>query len=108
MDNTIINCAESGSIYNGVSNCGKFDTGDIRGQFAFNKGLTFPNDETFLTKFVEAFRKNQMIYLSAYDYRQAHEENQMNTSSLGNMQLQRLGKPMTELDITASFPRYIE
>ena len=98
-DNTIINCAQSGSIFTGVSACSKFDTGDIRGIFASRKGTNLVNDTTFATKFIEEFRKNKILYFSAYEYDQPHEENQFNTSSLGNMLLQRLGKPMLQVDV---------
>lgn len=98
-DNTIINCAENGSIFTGLSACSKFDTGDIRGIFASRKGTNLVNDNTLATKFIEEFKKNKVLYFSAYEYDQPHEENQFNTSSLGNMLLQRLGKPMLQVDI---------
>lgn len=101
-DNRIINCDAQGNIFTGVSNCGNFDTGDYFGTFISKKGTKVPNDTTFLTKFKEEVQKNNIIPFKGYDYRNAHEENQMTTSSIGNMQLQRLGKPMLEFDVTGS------
>jgi hypothetical protein len=101
-DNTIINCDVQGNIFTGVTNCGVFDTGDYFGTFISKKGTKVPNDTTFLTKFKEEVQKNNIIPFKGYDYRNAHEENQMATSSIGNMQLQRLGKPMLEFDVVGS------
>jgi len=101
-DNTIINCDAQGNIFTGVTNCGVFDTGDYFGTFISKKGTKVPNDTTFLAKFKEEVQKNNIIPFKGYDYRNAHEENQMATSSIGNMQLQRLGKPMLEFDVVGS------
>jgi hypothetical protein len=101
-DLTIINCNAQGQIFTGVTECGNFNTGDYLGSFASKKGTSIPNSNNFLVKLKEAIQKNDLIPLKGYDYRNTHEENQMNTSSIGNMQLQRLGKPMFEIDITSS------
>jgi hypothetical protein len=102
MDNTIINCDAQGNVFNGVSQCGTFNTGDYFGNFITKKGTTIPNDATFLAKLKEALQKNNLLPFKGYDYRQSHEENQINTSSIGNIKLQRLGKPMFEVDLTTS------
>jgi hypothetical protein len=101
-DNTIINCSTQGNIFIGVTECGSFNTGDYYGTLISRKGTKIPNDTTFLTKLKEAVQKNLIIPFKGYDYRNNHEENQVNTSSIGNMQLQRLGKPMFEVDLTSS------
>jgi len=101
-DNTIINCSAQGNIFIGVSECGAYNTGDYFGTFVTKKGTTVPNDTTFLAKLKEAVQKNNLLPFKGYDYRNAHEDNVINTSSIGNMQLVRLGKPMFELDITSS------
>jgi len=101
-DLTIINCNAQGQIFTGLTECGNYNTGDYVGSYVSKKGTTIPNDDTFLVKLKEAIQKNNLIPLDGYDYRNNHEENQINTSSIGNMQLQRLGKPMFEIDITSS------
>jgi len=101
-DNTIINCNAQGNIFIGVSACGAYNTGDYFGTFVTKKGTTIPNDTTFLQKLKDAVQENNLLPFKGYDYRNAHEDNVINTSSIGNMQLVRLGKPMFELDITSS------
>lgn len=101
-DNTIINCNAQGNIFTGVSECGAYSTGDYLGTFITKKGTTIPNDTTFLAKLKEAVQKNNLLPFKGYDYRNAHEDNVINTSSIGNMQLVRLGKPMFEVDLTTS------
>jgi len=101
-DLTIINCNDQGQIFTGVTECGNYNTGDYVGSYVSKKGTSVPNNDTFLAQLKEAIKKNNLIPFAGYDYRNNHEENQVNTSSIGNMQLQRLGKPMFEIDITAS------
>lgn len=101
-DNTIINCNAQGNIFTGVSECGAYSTGDYLGTFITKKGTTIPNDTTFLAKLKEAVQKNNLLPFKGYDYRNAHEDNVINTSSIGKMQLVRLGKPMFEVDLTTS------
>jgi hypothetical protein len=101
-DNTIINCSAQGNIFTGVSECGAYNTGDYFGTFVTKKGTTIPNDTTFLAKLKEAVQANNLLPFKGYDYRNAHEDNVINTSSIGNMQLVRLGKPMFEIDLTSS------
>ena len=102
MSILIINCDQQGNIFTGVSECGKYDTGDFLKALPVRKRTTFPNSTAFLEAFKDELQKNNVLPLTAYDYRNNHEENQINTSSIGNMQLQRLGKPMFEVDITNS------
>jgi len=101
-DNTVINCSAQGSIFTGVSACGAYNTGDYFGTFITKKGTVIPNDATFLAKLKEAVQANNLLPFKGYDYRNAHEDNVINTSSIGNMQLVRLGKPMFEVDLTSS------
>jgi hypothetical protein len=101
-DLTIINCNDQGQIFTGVTECGNYNTGDYVGSYVSKKGTSVPNGSTFLAQLKEAIKKNNLIPFAGYDYRNNHEENQVNTSSIGNMKLQRLGKPMFEIDITSS------
>ena len=102
-DLTIINCDAQGRIFNGASSCGNYGTGDFLGCFLSRKGTTIANNSaTFLANFKTEIQKNNILPLSAYDYRNTHEDNQTTTSSIGNMQLNRLGKPAFEFDFTFS------
>lgn len=102
-DLTIINCNTQGRIFSGVTDCGNYGTGDFVSAYLTRKGSVVANDSTtFLAGIKTLLQKNELIVLKAYDYRDAHEDNQTTTSSVGNIQLTRLGKPAFEFDITVS------
>jgi len=100
--NTKINCDEQGRIFNGITACGDYNTGDYVMSFVSKKMTGVPDDATFLTKFIEGIRKNQILPFDAWDYRNAHEDNQVSTTALGKEYLERLGKPKFEIDVKVS------